>query len=101
MIERTNSKVAHTVLLQAFLRKGGIQSIVTLCREFIATIEEITPIAPEDRTEVQSQTLIHAHGGLKVALHLIHPLHLSQHRHSEPLNSRPHPSFIRASSWPR
>ncbi|EKM54444.1 uncharacterized protein PHACADRAFT_174950 [Phanerochaete carnosa HHB-10118-sp] len=72
--ERTNSKVAHTVLLQAFLRKGGVDAIVTLCREFIATIDEITPITPEERTELQSQTLIHAHGGLKVALHLIHPL---------------------------
>lgn len=62
------------MLLQAFLRKGGVDSIITLCREFIATIEEITPITPEERTELQSQTLIHAHGGLKVALHLIHPL---------------------------
>lgn len=62
------------MLLQAFLRKGGVDSIVALCREFIATIEDLTPIAPEERTDVQSQTLIHAHGGLKVALHLIHPL---------------------------
>jgi E3 ubiquitin-protein ligase HUWE1 len=31
-------------------------------------------VSAEKRSEIDSQTLIHAHGGLKVALHLIHPL---------------------------
>lgn len=62
------------MLLHSFYKKDGIDAIIALCRSFVAAIEEITPMPAEERSEIASQTLIHAHGGLKVALHLLHPL---------------------------
>ena len=38
------------------------------------SIEKTLGIKEEDRTEVQKEELVHAYGGLKVALHLVHPL---------------------------
>jgi len=40
----------------------------------MGSIEKTLGIKEEDRTEVQKEELVHAYGGLKVALHLIHPL---------------------------
>ena len=62
------------MLLHAFYKKGGIDAIISLCHTFISTIEELSPIPSEERSEIAKQTLIHAHGGLKVVLHLLHPL---------------------------
>lgn len=40
----------------------------------MGSIEKTLAIKEEDRTEVQKEESVHAYGGLKVALHLIHPL---------------------------
>lgn len=40
----------------------------------MTSIEKTLGIKEEDRTEVQKEELVHAYGGLKVTLHLIHPL---------------------------
>ncbi|CAL1707508.1 unnamed protein product [Somion occarium] len=72
--DRGNQKSIHTVVFHAFYRKGGIEAIVKLCRHFINSVEEIVVIRAEDRSEGQAQELLHAHGGLKVVLHLLHPM---------------------------
>jgi E3 ubiquitin-protein ligase HUWE1 len=73
-VERTAQNTLHTVLFDAFYRKGGLDAIVTICRSFISTISEHSPTKTEDRTEIANQALGHAYGGIKVALHLLHSL---------------------------
>lgn len=72
--ERSNQKVLHTVLVVAFDHVAGIQAILDLCRSFINTIEDVTKINLDDRSDIAKQELVHAYGGLKVALHLLHPI---------------------------
>ncbi|PCH43593.1 hypothetical protein WOLCODRAFT_75349 [Wolfiporia cocos MD-104 SS10] len=72
--ERTSQKTLYTVLLTTFNRVGGMDSIVGLCRTFINTIETVTQVAEDVRSEAAKQELVHAYGGLKVALHLLHPI---------------------------
>ncbi|KAL0955931.1 hypothetical protein HGRIS_002119 [Hohenbuehelia grisea] len=72
--ERTTTNTLHTVPLHALYRAGGFDSIFAVCQKFMTSIEGITKLRAEDRTDAQKQELIHAFGGLKVALHLIHPL---------------------------
>ncbi|KAK7472586.1 E3 ubiquitin-protein ligase tom1 [Stygiomarasmius scandens] len=72
--ERTTTHTLHTVQLLAFYRAEGLDAILDVCRNFMTSIESIVKIREEDRTEAQSQELLHAFGGLKIALHLLHPL---------------------------
>ena len=72
--ERTTQHTLHTVLLVSLNRIGGINSIFDISRSFMSSIEKTLSIKEEDRTEVQKEESVHAYGGLKVALHLIHPL---------------------------
>lgn len=72
--ERTTQHTLHTVLLVSLNRIGGIKSIFDISRSFMSSIERALDIKEEDRTEAQKEELVHAYGGLKVALHLIHPL---------------------------
>lgn len=72
--ERTTQHTLHTVLLVSLNRIGGIKSIFDISQSFMGSIEKTLAIKEEDRTEVQKEELVHAYGGLKVALHLIHPL---------------------------
>jgi E3 ubiquitin-protein ligase HUWE1 len=72
--ERTTQHTLHTVLLNAFYRVGGLDAIFQVCRRFMATIEQVTSVDVEDRSDTVREELVHAYGGLKVALHLIHPL---------------------------
>ena len=72
--ERAAQNTLHTVLFDAFYRKGGLDAIVTICRSFIRTISEHSQTRAEDRTEIASQALGHAYSGIKVALHLLHSL---------------------------
>lgn len=64
----------YTVQLLALYKKNGLEAIFDVCRKFIESIELIAPIREGTRTEAQSMELGHAYGGLKVALHMIHPL---------------------------
>jgi E3 ubiquitin-protein ligase HUWE1 len=72
--ERTTQHTLHTVLLVSLNRIGGIKSIFDIGRSFMSSIERALAIKEEDRTEVQKEESVHAYGGLKVTLHLIHPL---------------------------
>ncbi|RDB16805.1 E3 ubiquitin-protein ligase TOM1-like [Hypsizygus marmoreus] len=72
--ERTSTHCLNTVQLFAFYRAGGFDAILTVCRAFMSTIEAIMSVRDEDRTELQKKELIHAYGGIKVALHLLHPI---------------------------
>ncbi|KAK1218494.1 E3 ubiquitin-protein ligase tom1 [Marasmius sp. AFHP31] len=72
--ERTTTHTLHTVELVAFYRAGGLQAILDVCQNFMASIESISDVKEAERTEVQSQELAHAYSGLKIALHLLHPL---------------------------
>lgn len=74
ILERTTQHTLHTVLLVSLNRIGGIKFIFDISRSFMTSIEKTLAIKEEDRTEVQKEELVHAYGGLKVALHLIHPL---------------------------
>ncbi|KAI0766838.1 hypothetical protein BD413DRAFT_614840 [Trametes elegans] len=72
--ERPSQKVLHTVLLVAFARVGGLEALFGLCNEFVETIQAITQVHADQRTEIMKQELTHAYGGLKVALVLLQPL---------------------------
>ncbi|KAF9029021.1 hypothetical protein BDZ89DRAFT_1101623 [Hymenopellis radicata] len=72
--ERTASSTLHTVQLLALYRANGLEAIFDVCQGFISSIDSISPIREDTRTEAQSTELGHAYGGLKVALHLIHPI---------------------------
>lgn len=81
LTERTTQPTVHTVLLNAFYRTGGLDAIFTACRQFMDTIDQISSVDLGTRSEAQKQELVHAYGGLKVALHLIHPLISSKPLH--------------------
>ncbi|KAK7687104.1 hypothetical protein QCA50_009605 [Cerrena zonata] len=72
--DRGSQKSIFTLVFHAFYRKGGIEAIVRLCKYFVESEEAISEIKPDDRTETQTQELVHAHGGLKVVLHVLHPM---------------------------
>ncbi|KAJ7132750.1 hypothetical protein C8R43DRAFT_929975 [Mycena crocata] len=72
--ERTASNTLHTVQVSALYQAGGLDATFDVCRAFTTTIGSIMQFRTEDRSELQKQELVHAYGGLKVALHLIHPL---------------------------
>ncbi|TBU55065.1 hypothetical protein BD310DRAFT_1041405 [Dichomitus squalens] len=71
--EKPSQKSLHTMLLVAFVRVGGLDALFGLCREFINTIEMVSKVKVDERTEVTKQELSHAFSGLKVALQLIQP----------------------------
>jgi E3 ubiquitin-protein ligase HUWE1 len=72
--ERTTQTITHTLLLAAFHRIGGLEAIFNICRQFMSTIERLHNVKLEDQPDLATKELVHAYGGLKVALHLIHPL---------------------------
>ncbi|KAJ6586954.1 hypothetical protein DFH09DRAFT_1359428 [Mycena vulgaris] len=72
--ERTASNTLHTVQVSALYQAAGLDAIFNVCRTLMTTIESVMQLRTEDRSELQKQELVHAYGGLKVALHLIHPL---------------------------
>ncbi|KAF7361866.1 hypothetical protein MVEN_00531100 [Mycena venus] len=72
--ERTTTNALHTVQVSALYQAGGLDATFAVCQKFMATIDSVMMVRTEDRSEEQKQELVHAYGGLKVALHLIHPL---------------------------
>ena len=72
--ERPSQKTLHTMLLVAFVRLGGLDALFGLCREFVNSIEMISKVHVEQRSEITKQELTHAFTGLRVALGLIQPL---------------------------
>ena len=62
------------MLLVAFVRLGGLDALFGLCREFVNSIEMISKVHVEQRSETTKQELTHAFTGLRVALGLIQPL---------------------------
>jgi E3 ubiquitin-protein ligase HUWE1 len=53
---------------------GAFDAILEVCYAFMGTVKTIMAIKEEERSEVQKKELVHAYGGLKVALHLIRPI---------------------------
>ncbi|KAF9012343.1 hypothetical protein BDQ17DRAFT_1232733 [Cyathus striatus] len=72
--ERTSTNTLHTVQLLAFYNANGMDAIFTICKSFMSTIDAIVKLREEDRTELQKKELLHAFGGIKVALHLLQPI---------------------------
>ncbi|KAL4078441.1 hypothetical protein V8B97DRAFT_1881842 [Scleroderma yunnanense] len=72
--ERTMQSTLHTVLLLAFQRMKGLDAIFDIIGKFTESIERVASVNTGDRTESMVQELVHAHGGLKVASHLLVPL---------------------------
>ncbi|KAF9820248.1 hypothetical protein IEO21_01462 [Rhodonia placenta] len=72
--ERTSQKTVYTALLVAFNQAKGLDTIHHVSRSFIVTIQAVTLLDEEARSAAAKQELLHAYGGLKVALHLLHPL---------------------------
>lgn len=72
--DRTSSSTLHTVQLAAFYRADGFPALFNVCGAFMSKIEVIVNIGEGDRTDVQRKDLLHAYGGLKVALSLLHPI---------------------------
>ncbi|KAI0051234.1 hypothetical protein FA95DRAFT_1602906 [Auriscalpium vulgare] len=73
--ERTAQNTVHTVLLDAFYRKGGVTSIVDVCCRFAAMIVDVV-VERKEAVELAptSQLLGHAFSMLKVATHLLFSL---------------------------
>ena len=55
--ERPSQKSLHTMLLVAFVRAGGLDALFSLCREFINTIEMVSKVKVDERTETTKQEL--------------------------------------------
>ena len=72
--EQTNTKSLYTVLLVAFNVAEGIDAVLGLSHYFLDDIDSLTQTSIEERSEAAKQELVHAFGGLKVALHLLHPI---------------------------
>lgn len=72
--ERTMQSTLHTVLLLAFQRMKGLEAIFGIIDKFVESAERVTSVAVSERSELMVQELVRAHGGLKVALHLLRPL---------------------------
>ncbi|KAJ3575128.1 hypothetical protein NP233_g1305 [Leucocoprinus birnbaumii] len=72
--ERTSTNTLHTVEVRAFYQTGGFDEVLRVCVALTQSISDITETREEDRSELMNKTLIHAYGGLKVALHLLHPI---------------------------
>lgn len=89
VIERTAQTTLHTVLLVAVNKVGGLNAITDIVHVLINSINTNSSVKLEDRAEKAKEELVHAYGGIKVALHLIHPL-LS----SKPLFESSQTSFL-------
>ncbi|KAJ7647304.1 hypothetical protein FB45DRAFT_975025 [Roridomyces roridus] len=72
--ERTANSTLHTVQASALYQMGGLDAIFGVTQSFMSTIDSIVILPAEVRSEIQKQELANAYRGLKVALHLIHPL---------------------------
>ncbi|KAF8525043.1 hypothetical protein BU17DRAFT_41797 [Hysterangium stoloniferum] len=72
--ERSSQNNIHTMLLVAFRRVGGIDTLLNICRRYALAVDRIIPIKTTERSEEDKQELVHVFGGLKVALHLLHSL---------------------------
>ncbi|KAF8493127.1 hypothetical protein JB92DRAFT_3235048 [Gautieria morchelliformis] len=69
--ERNN---IHTMLIVAFRRVGGLDTLLAICHRYAAAVDRIVQIKTADRSEDDKQQPVHVFGGLKVALHLLHLL---------------------------
>lgn len=74
LLERTMQNTLHTVLLLSFQRAGGLETIFDICSIFLDSIQGVTNLRLEERSELMVQESVHAQGGLKIALHLLYPL---------------------------
>ncbi|KAI6046227.1 hypothetical protein EDC04DRAFT_2888377 [Pisolithus marmoratus] len=72
--ERTTQSTLHTVLLLAFQNMKGLEAVFEIVQKFVESVERVTGVVANDRSELMVQELVRAHGGLKVALHLLRPL---------------------------
>ncbi|KZV69516.1 hypothetical protein PENSPDRAFT_753267 [Peniophora sp. CONT] len=72
--ERSGVMTLFTVLLSTFYKDGGFDALLNICRHFITVVEELSPIGQDARTAEQATELGSAYGGLKIALHLLHPV---------------------------
>ncbi|EIW82911.1 hypothetical protein CONPUDRAFT_151972 [Coniophora puteana RWD-64-598 SS2] len=72
--ERTVQSTLHTALLFSFHKIGGVDMTLDVAGKFTDVIDQVTRTDAQEHGEVAQQELTRAQGGLKVALHLIHPL---------------------------
>ncbi|KAH8107868.1 hypothetical protein BXZ70DRAFT_1014411, partial [Cristinia sonorae] len=72
--DRGSGKVVHTVLLHSVFRRGGLDSITNIVKFFMKTVTSVSKLNPDERSEADKQDLLSAHSGLKIALHVIHPM---------------------------
>lgn len=73
-IDRGSSIAVHTVALWSFYRAGGFEAYFKICDMFTSRIGEVLGKSEETRSFQEKRELIQAFGGLKVALHLLHPI---------------------------
>ncbi|TDL26261.1 hypothetical protein BD410DRAFT_895667 [Rickenella mellea] len=72
--ERTPQHSIHAMLLVKFRQIGGLDAVLDISRRYSDSIARINAVDASDRTEEDTQELVHLYGGLKVALHLLHSL---------------------------
>jgi E3 ubiquitin-protein ligase HUWE1 len=58
----------------SFYQAGGLEALLKVCDLFTSRIAEVSEKSQDARTEQEKKELVHSFGGLKVALHLLHPI---------------------------
>ncbi|KAF7315636.1 hypothetical protein MIND_00079100 [Mycena indigotica] len=74
LIDERTPTTLHTIQLLALYQAKGVDTVFDVCRKFMANIQPIAQLKPEDRSEPRDRELKASYGGLKIALSLIHPL---------------------------
>jgi len=69
--EHPSQHTVQALLLISLWQAGVIHTIVDIANNWVTDADEIMAIKAVDRDEFQNQRLIHAFGGLKVALHVL------------------------------
>jgi E3 ubiquitin-protein ligase HUWE1 len=72
-LERSNHNILHALLLLHFRQAEGLNITLDISSIYSNAIARITALHA-DRSEEDNQKLVHAYGGLKIALQLLHSL---------------------------
>ncbi|KAF6760270.1 hypothetical protein DFP72DRAFT_1097039 [Ephemerocybe angulata] len=74
VLDRTSNVVVHTIAVWSFYKSGGFDWFFKVFEQLTLRIGEILDKPEETRSIQEKRELIQAFGGLKVALHLLHPI---------------------------
>ncbi|EJD34111.1 hypothetical protein AURDEDRAFT_109329 [Auricularia subglabra TFB-10046 SS5] len=64
----------QTLLLITIWQAGAVRAIINIGQRWVDAADSVMHLKHAERTDLQNQSLIHAFGGLKVTLHLLHQM---------------------------